>query len=126
MRSVSFWSCTGSIGRMRLKPFMFSITFPGNTKGGLNLIQPTPWLRPSLHSGFQAVQSLLETVGMRALRLGQRFKPFGQFSKTFVTRRLRHSRIHLSVFVRFTFNGGFEIGLGVADRDPRCWITHFL
>src|SRR6188768_2812866 len=61
------------------------------------------------------VEGLLETIGMRALGLRQRLEPIGDFRESFLARLFGHARVHVAVLVRFTGDGGLQVGLGLAD-----------
>src|SRR5688572_10854614 len=126
MRSVSFCSCAASIELRRVSPFIFPPNASSNTKGGLNRIQSTPPIRPLPLSAFQTVQPFLKTVCMGSLCLRQRLKPFCQLLEAFVARRFGHSRIHLGVLIRLTFNGRLKVGFRIANRYSGCRIPHFL
>ena len=71
----------------------------------------------------QSVQRLLKTIGVRALCLGQRFKPVGDFTKAFVARRLGHARVHIGVLVRFAGDRGLQIVARAADGQACCRIA---
>src|SRR6202162_6067495 len=74
----------------------------------------------------EAVQRLLEAIGVRALGLGQRLEPVGDLAEALFTRLLGHPRIHVRVLVGLAGDGGLEIQLGLADRKARSRITHRL
>src|SRR3982751_4535701 len=74
----------------------------------------------------ERVESLLESIRVRAFGLRQRFEPVGNFREPFFARLLRHARIHVTVFVRLTGNCGFEIVLRLANRQPRRRIAYCL
>ncbi len=57
----------------------------------------------------QGIQRLLETVGVRALGLGQRLKPVGDLIKALVAGRFRHPWVHIGVLVGLAGDGGFQI-----------------
>src|SRR3954470_616022 len=69
------------------------------------------------------VESLLETIGVRALGLRERLEPVGDLGEPFFARLLRHARVHVAVFVRFARDRGLEIQLRLADRQTRRGIT---
>src|SRR4029077_7959040 len=48
----------------------------------------------------QAVERLLELVGVATLGLGERLEPVGNLAEAFVARLLRHARVHVGVLVR--------------------------
>src|SRR5688500_5105846 len=82
---------------------------------------------PSVHAyDSECVERLLETVGVRALRLGQRLEPVGDLLETLLAGRLRHARIHVGVLVRLTGDGSLQVHLRGADRQPRRRITDLL
>lgn len=76
-----------------------------NTKGGLNRIQSTLFSSHRRWLAFQAVETFLEPVGVGTFCFCERLKPFGQLGKSFFARGLGHAGIHLSIFVRFAFDG---------------------
>src|ERR1700733_3211729 len=72
------------------------------------------------------VQRLLETIGVRALRLRECLEPVGDFGEAFLTGRLGHSRIHIRVLMGLTSDGGLEVQLGIADGQARGGIANGL
>ncbi len=57
----------------------------------------------------QIVEGFLEATGMRALGLGERLKPIGDFLKTFFAGGARHAGIHIRVFMRFASDGSAQV-----------------
>lgn len=57
----------------------------------------------------ERIQGFLETIGMRALGLGQGLEPIGNLVKIFVARRLGHPRVHIGVLVGLTGNCGGQV-----------------
>jgi len=59
--------------------------------------------RSSIHcsttSVGQVVQRLLEAVGVRALGLRERLKPFRYIGEAFLARGLGHARVHVGVLL---------------------------
>ena len=74
-----------------------------------------PGLMGKLTVLVESLQSLGKAVGMGAFGLGKGFEPLGHFFEPLLPSGLSHPRIHLGVFVRFTFYGSLEVGFGVAD-----------
>src|SRR4029077_6333965 len=73
--------------------------------------------RQSSASLSDAVQGLLEPIGVRALGLRERFEPVGDFTETFLARALRHSRIHVGVLVRLTGDRSLQVQARLTDRQ---------
>src|SRR6185312_7887153 len=86
-------------------------------------IQSTLRLPSTRRSALQTVEPFLEAVCMRPFRFGQGFKPFRQFGKALFAGRLRHPRIHLSVFVRFPLDGRLQIGFRIANWHAGGWVS---
>src|SRR5688572_18665709 len=80
-------------------------------------------LTASLRGRSDRVQSLLETIRVRTLGLGQRLEPVGDLGESFFARLLRHARIHVAVFVRLAGDGGLQVHPGLADGQTRRRIT---
>src|SRR6476619_4671960 len=124
MRCVSLSSCAGSTGWIRESPLMLSPAM--KHEGWAEYpIQSTLRLPSTWRSALQTVEPFLKTVRMRALGLGQGLEPFRQLGEALITRRLRHARVHLRVFVCFPLDGGLQIGFRIADRHPGGWVSDF-
>src|SRR5688572_23218634 len=63
----------------------------------------------------ERVQSLLETVRVRALGLGERLEPVRDLLETLAAGGLRHARIHVGVLVGLAGDRGLQIVAGLAD-----------
>src|ERR1700756_4335533 len=92
---------------------------------------PRPVRRPAggdrqRKTGLDTVQSLLEAVGMGALGLGERLEPVRDLAEALVAGLLRHTRIHVRVFVRLARDGGLQIQLRLTDRQTCRGITNSL
>src|SRR5882672_2357539 len=72
------------------------------------------------------LQTLVETPGMRLLRLCQRLEPLRELAEAFTPCGLGHARVHLGVLVRLTGDGRLEVLLGLPDRLPGRRVAHFL
>src|SRR5438552_12030651 len=71
----------------------------------------------------QRFERLLEAIGMRALCLRQGLEPIGDFFEAFATSSLRHSRIHIGVFVGFPRDGRLQVVTASADGKIGCRIA---
>src|SRR5574339_314157 len=89
-------------------------------------IQSTLRLPSTRRSTLETVEPFLKAVRMGPFRFGQGLKPFRQLGEAFFAGRLRHARIHLSVFVCLAFNGRFQIGFRIPDRHPRRRVSDLL
>src|SRR6267142_6125589 len=72
----------------------------------------------------QRVQGLLETVGVRALRLGKGFEPVGYLVEAFVAGTLGHTGVHVGVLMGLAGNRGFQVIARLADRQPGRRVAH--
>ena len=63
---------------------------------------------------------------MRALCLGQRLEPVGDFVETLFTGGFRHAGIHVGVFMRFTGNRGLQVIRGATDGQSGGRVTNLL
>ena len=68
---------------------------------------------------LQCLKPFGKAVGMRALCLGERLEPLGQFLKAFFAGSFRHAGVHRGVLVGLPFDGRFEVGVSVANRHAR-------
>src|SRR5215813_15556245 len=74
-------------------------------------------------SASERVQRLLETIGVRALGLGERLEPVGDLAEALFARRLGHPRIHVGVLVGLAGDRGLQIVARLADRQAGRWIA---
>src|SRR3954468_19372850 len=63
------------------------------------------------------VQGFLETIGMAALRLGERLEPVGDLAEAFVARLLRHAGIHVGVLVGLARHRRLQVVARAPDRQ---------
>src|ERR1044072_3883821 len=115
MRCVSFWSCAGSMGVMRFRPFTVPLSpvtsheyKRAKHEGGAG-IPPLPLHKVRWNSALrllQTVEPLREAIRMGPFRFGECLEPFGEFRKPLIPSRFGHAGIHLRVFVGFAFDGG--------------------
>ena len=72
-----------------------------------------------LRFASERIERLLEPVGVRALRLGERLEPVGDFLEAFVARLLRHARVHVGVLVRLAGDRRLQVRRRRTDRQTR-------
>ena len=91
-------------------------------------VTPAPHGLPTSPSRnvLDRVEGFLEAVGVRALGLGQRLEPIRNLVEAFVTRGLRHARVHVGVLVRLARDRSLEVQLRIADRQTGRRITRRL
>ena len=71
-----------------------------------------PGLMGKLTVLVESLQPFGKPVGMGAFGLSKGFEPLGHFFEPLLPSGLSHPRIHLGVFIRFTFYGSLEVGFG--------------
>src|SRR5450432_560659 len=77
-----------------------------------------PSLSSSLERRLEEREHLGEAAGVALLGLGQRLEPLGDVVEALVARGLRHAGVHRLVLVGLAGDGGLEVLLAVADREP--------
>src|ERR1041384_326222 len=74
----------------------------------------------------EALETLLDPAGVRALGASQGLEPLGNLLEAFLARRLGEPRVHLRVLVGLAGDRRLEVLLAVADRLAGCRIADAL